>query len=355
MSINGLKETGNYKKVKTITFFTNSGFDACAYLRVRGPMHHLGISVIEGKENGEVFPDRVSQGDLVVIQRDFARDFRNYEKIVQQARLLNKPIIYDLDDLLFQLPDNHPDKQSQYYTESLLPIMQSLTDADCVTVTTPNLKEQIQPFNNKVVILPNYFDDSLWKLKPPLLEPKLNKPIIIGYMGTESHEEDIVLISPVLVELLNKYTNEIEIHFWGAKPPNQLLEFVSVKWYPSLTYNYMDFSNFFQKQKADIFVAPLIDNQFNRAKSPLKFFEYAALGAPTVFSHIDPFVNVITNKHNGLLAMNQDEWYDHLVQLIENNEIREKIALNSQESIVENWLLSKNANQWRLIYENILN
>ena len=355
MRNNNFKETGNYKNVKSITFFTNSGFDACSYLRIRGPMHHLGINVIEGKENGEIFPDRVSLGDLIVIQRDFARDFRNYEKILKQAHLSNKSIIFDLDDLLFQLPDNHPDRQSQHYTESLLPIMQSITDADCVTVTTSILKEQIQKYNNKVIILPNYFDDSLWKLKSPIHEPKKDKPIIIGYMGTESHESDIQYISPVLVNLLTQYSNEIEIHFWGAKPPNQLLEFVSVKWYPSLTYNYIDFSNFFQKQKADIFIAPLIDNQFNRAKSPLKFFEYSALGAPTVFSHIDPFVNVITNNHNGLLAMNQDEWYDHLALLIENNELREKITLNAQESIVENWLLSKNANQWELIYENILN
>jgi len=57
MSNNDLKETKNYKNVKSITFFTNNGEDPCAYVRVRGPMRHLGINVIDGKENGEVFPD----------------------------------------------------------------------------------------------------------------------------------------------------------------------------------------------------------------------------------------------------------------------------------------------------------
>jgi GT2 family glycosyltransferase/glycosyltransferase involved in cell wall biosynthesis len=318
-------------------------------------MHHLGINVIEGKENGQIFPERVSLGDLVVIQRDFARDFRNYEKILKQAHLLNKPIIYDLDDLLFQLPDNHPDRQSQHYTESLLPILQTITDADCITVTTPNLKNKVELFNNNVFVLPNYFDDTLWKFKSPTNKQKIDKPIIIGYMGTESHEEDISFISPVLVDLLNLYTNEIEIHFWGAKPPNQLLEFVSVKWYPSLTYNYIDFTNFFQKQDADIFIAPLIDNQFNRAKSPLKFFEYSALGAPTVFSNLDPFFNIITNEHNGLLATNHGEWFNKLALLIDNHDLRKEIAANAQQSIVGNLLLSKNANKWKEIYEKFIN
>ena len=350
-------QENNIKKnrIQAITFFTNSGFDACAYLRIRGPMRHLGINVIEGKENGEVFPERVSLGDLIVIQRDFARDFRNYEKIINKARSLNKPVVYDIDDLLFQLPDNHPDRKTQHYTESLLPIMQSIVDADFVTVTTSELKHQIQQFNSNVVVLPNYFDDLLWNLKPPLHKPKINIPIIIGYMGTESHEEDINFITPVLVDFLNKYTNEIEIHFWGAKPPNQLLEFVSVKWYPSLTYNYVDFTTFFQKQNADIFIAPLIDNQFNRAKSPLKFFEYTALGAPIVFSQLEPFSTIITNGHNGLFAKNHDEWFGDLERLIEDHDLRQKIATNAQQSIVENWLLSKNAIEWKSSYENILN
>src|SRR5690606_5648060 len=105
------------------------------------------------------YPERVSQGDLIVIQRDFARDFRNYEKIIKKARQLNKPVVYDLDDLLFHLPRNHPERSNYRYTESLLPIMESIIDAECVTVTTQNLKNHLQFINKNTVVLPNYFDD----------------------------------------------------------------------------------------------------------------------------------------------------------------------------------------------------
>ena len=44
--------------------------------------------------------------------------------------------------------------------------------------------------------------------------------------------------------------------------------------------DYKDFATFFQTQSADIFIAPLVDNIFNQCKSPIKFFEYSALGVP---------------------------------------------------------------------------
>ncbi|HAW09000.1 MAG TPA: hypothetical protein DCW42_07550 [Bacteroidetes bacterium] len=268
---------------------------------------------------------------------------------------MNKPIIYDIDDLLFHLPQNHPERKNYRYTESLLPIIESIVEADCVTVTTQNLKNQVQLFNKNTFVLPNYFDDYLWKLKKPTFEERTKRPIIIGYMGTETHEEDIQYITPVLKELLDRYLHEIEIHFWGVKPSDDLMEFVNIKWHSSLTYNYVEFANYFQNQSVDIFIAPLVDNLFNRSKSPLKYFEYSSLGTPSVYSNLDPFENIIINKYNGLLASNHHEWFQQLSLLIENDELRYTISSNAQESIIEKWLLSKNIGKWKSLYEKIYN
>ena len=68
--------------LKSITFYSNHGYDPCAFLRLRGPMSHLGIHVIEGKEDGKTYPERVSLGDSVLIQLDFPRDLKTSEKII---------------------------------------------------------------------------------------------------------------------------------------------------------------------------------------------------------------------------------------------------------------------------------
>jgi len=346
--MNNLPSTG---KIKAVTFFTNNGKDPCAHLRARGPMSRLEIAVIEGKEDNKTYPDRVSQGDLVLIQRDFPRDINAYEKIIELAHLENKPVILDIDDLLFYLPDNHPERLSQHYTESLLPIFQALHEADHVTVTTPILKEVLLPYNPNIIILPNYLDDAIWEMREPVANSGGDFPLVIGYMGSESHIPDVSLIVPVLRELLTRYSTEIQINFWGLKPPKEIAENPRVKWIPAQTYEYIEFARYFGRQHVDIFIAPLDDNLFNRAKSPLKFFEYTALGAPGIYSRLDPFEQVITHGSNGFLAYSPEEWLEYLELLIQNHNLRYQMALQAQATIKNKWLLSRHVSQWQEAYE----
>jgi GT2 family glycosyltransferase/glycosyltransferase involved in cell wall biosynthesis len=341
------------KRISSVVFFTNYGQDPCAHLRLRGPMHPLDIKVIDGNFENETQPEKTTLGDVIVLQRDFPRDLPTYERVYQLAHKEKKPVIYDIDDLLFLMPETHPERQSQHYIESLLPMLQALHEADLVTTTTEILKNELLQYNNNVKVLPNYFDDSLWQLREPLIKTDNTQPIIIGYMGSESHLPDLDLIMPVLEHLLNRYQNALELHFWGIKPSLKIANYPQVKWFPAVTYKYVEFSRFFQTQNADIFIAPLLNNRFNRAKSPLKFFEYSSLGTPGVYSKLETYEQVVLHGENGFLATSQEEWHDHLIQLIENNELRYQLAKNAQQTIRENWLLSKNAHKWQTAYAQI--
>jgi len=338
-------------KINAITFYTNYGNDPCAYLRLRGPMRQLGIKVIDGTYNGIVYPDRVSQSDAVVMQRDFPRDQDSYHKILQRTHQEKKPVIYDIDDLLFLMPEEHPDRQSLHYIESLLPMTQALYEADLLTTTTPLLQEFLLQFNENVYLLPNYFDDGIWQFKTPKFKDK--EPLIIGYMGSESHAPDLKSIEPALEDILKQYPDQVMLYFWGVRPPSSIASYPQVKWIPAVTYRYEEFAGYFQTQNADIFIAPLIDNHFNRSKSPLKFFEYSSLGAPGIYSRLDTFTQAITDKKEGLLASTHEEWLENLTLLIENPSTRLEIAQQAQQTIKEKWLLSKNANKWVDAYQAI--
>jgi GT2 family glycosyltransferase/glycosyltransferase involved in cell wall biosynthesis len=341
------------KQLNAITFFTNYGNDPCAYLRVRGPMKHLGVEIIDGVSVNSVYPERVLQGDVVLIQRDFPRSLLSYEQVIQVARQNNKPVIFDIDDLLLLMPKDHPDRQSQHYIESLLPMMQALYEADLVTTTTAILQSWLSEYNPHVRLLPNYFDDTLWQLRKPTIKEQKERPTIIGYMGSESHKPDIEFIAPVLLNLLETYSDGLAFYFWGAKPPVSMANYPQVKWIPAVSYQYENFAAYFQTQFADIFIAPLVDNLFNRAKSPLKFFEYSALGVPGVYSKLETFEQAIIHNHDGLLAASLDEWQSNLVRLIEDPALRLQIADNAQETIQDKWMLSKNVDQWSEVYNGI--
>ncbi|MBE0411812.1 MAG: hypothetical protein IBX69_18955, partial [Anaerolineales bacterium] len=77
-------------------------------LRITGPAEQAGLNLIKGNDGEDISPEAVLRGDLVVIQRDFPRHWKSFEEICRLARANQKPIIYDLDDLLLDLPEEHP-------------------------------------------------------------------------------------------------------------------------------------------------------------------------------------------------------------------------------------------------------
>ncbi len=84
----------------SITLFSRSVDDAMCALRILGPADAANIQVIRGVEDGIIHFERVDEGNLVVIQRDFCRELDAYEKVISLAHAVNKPVVLDLDDLL---------------------------------------------------------------------------------------------------------------------------------------------------------------------------------------------------------------------------------------------------------------
>ncbi len=334
----------------------NENVDPMGQLRLVSPLKLAGIEILRGVHGGKVDAELVFEGNIVIIQRHFPVLYNDYRKIIRYARRTNKPIVYEIDDWLLELPENHPDRLNHFYTPSLLPIFEAIIDADLITVPTRALRDKIRPLNENVCVLPNYFDDTIWQLRD-ISEGKetlQDEKITIGYMGTSSHRPDIEWLLPVLLEILHKFSPKLELRFWVIDPPPLLKNFSQVKHFPWYSYCYRDFAHYFQNQAADIFIAPLIDHPFNRCKSPLKFFEYSAIGSPAVYSAIDPYTTIIQNEKNGFLASSLEDWRECLIKLIESPDLRKNLALNAQNTIREKWFLSKNAYLWKDAYDELL-
>jgi len=336
---------------KVIFFSAYEERFAIEHLRVTGPYHQAGIEVIQGMVNGEARYELISGVDAVVIQREFPRNLPVYEQIHQVANEHFIPIIYDLDDLLFNLPGSHPERQAMDYTSALMPMLSALMQADLVTVSTNKLRETLIDFNENIQVLPNYLDDNLWQVDSNRKADPNNERVIIGYMGSSSHKPDLATIAPVLVELLAKYGERLRLNVWGTELPEILNDNPQVSWIPSPTNNYREFVAYFQQQEVDIFVAPLEDNLFNRCKSGLKFLEYSALGVPGVYSNLDGYAELITHGQDGFLADSTEEWKECLVRLIEEPVLRVRMGTKAHQTVMENWLVSKNISSWRDIFK----
>ncbi|HNB51598.1 MAG TPA: glycosyltransferase [Anaerolineales bacterium] len=330
--------------------FSLNADEPMAYLRLTAPLREAGITLLNGFENRQTRVDAVHEADVVIFQREFPTRVDDYLRISALARQEGKPVIFEVDDLLFSLPEIHPDRNGQYYAPTLLPMFQALVEADLVTVTTPKLRETLLEFNPNIVVLPNFLDEQIWQMRPPAPKDPAD-PLTIGFMGTNSHQPDLAYITPVLLELRERYPDRLKFHFWGAPPPHGLNGLPDVAWTSQYFSSYREFAAFFQTQTADIFVAPLVDHLFNRCKSPIKFLEYSALGVPGVYSRLNPFTDLITHGQEGWLAASPDEWREGLEQLIENDTLRVQLVTQAQATIREKWLLAQNAFRWQEAYQ----
>jgi glycosyltransferase involved in cell wall biosynthesis len=336
-----------------VVFYSFNEDDALAVIRMTGPAKMAGIEVIHGVHDRTVNVEAVKEGEIIILHREFAVDYENYEKVIQLARSLKKPVILDLDDLIISLPEDHPDRLAGNFAPALLPLLQSIIEADLVTVPTQSLRANLLPYNPAIEVLPNYLDDSLWQIKPPTTRESRDEALVIGYMGGHSHTPDLELVLPALVALIEKYPNRIRLQFWGIQPPKKLIPFSRVGWLPAPSRRYSDFVAYFEQQKLDIAIAPLCDNRFNACKSAIKFLDYSAIGAAGVYSRVTPYAEIIEDGAEGLLASTTEEWLGALSRLIESPELRSSLVERAQSKIRKSWLLSDHVEGRREIYRRL--
>jgi len=319
--------------------------EATSYVRIISPLRKSNIEIINGISlDNNIDTDLVREGDIVIVQRDFPRYFEEFCSLMDKCKSYNKKLIFDLDDLLFELPEYHYDRQKHHFTAYLLPIYYAIQEADLVTVPTYALKEYVSCVNENTVVLPNYLDDRLWRAKDS--RKGSSEKIIIGYMGTITHYKDLESISLALIKLLNSFEDKVELRIWGFDPPLDLCQHPNVS-YNSLFYvSYPAFAKWFQGLNIDIAIAPLINNSFNKCKSNLKFLEYSVNEIPGVYSDIETYNSVVVNGYNGLLARDPDGWQAALRRLIEDDALRTRIAARARATVERSWTWSVNAMQW---------
>lgn len=325
---------------------------ALGLLRLWGPLQEINCQVNWFLPYQPVDPEAIASSDLVVIQRDFSRFIDQYAQLINLAATYDKPIVFEIDDLLWELPPEHPDHSSGHYASALLPMWLAALHADAVTVASPGLAEYVRPLNPQVWVLPNYLNERIWSFR----EPGESQSTVtrIGYAGGDSHAPDLQMIAPILLDILERNVGKVSLHVWGFEPPPGLAGHPFVTWEALQPGDYAHYAAVLGKQTFDIALAPLRPSHFNRSKSAIKFFEYAALGVPCICSAASPYAAVVENGVTGFLADTPAQWQHALELLVNDGDLRLRIARQAQQHVRDHWLLSTHAMKWSEAYQAIV-
>lgn len=209
-----------------------------------------------------------------------------------------------------------------------------------IQTSTEYLADYLRQFNPCVKV----FANQLKKISP-LRDFKNQKnsqvQIFFGALNRDAEFQDLL---PLFNQFAQEYGNKINFkilankeHFDALQTKNKILvgkpDFYNGQFVPYEKY-------LETLRESDIALLPLLDNEFNRSKSDLKFIECASCGAAVLASPV-AYSKTVKDGENGFIYKDKKEFAKKLKLLIENKERRYELATAAYTYVKNNRLLSQ--------------
>ena len=278
---------------KSIGFFSHHGIKTgTTRIRCCNAVEHLKHLNINSKVNFiyRSFPKK--SHTIIILHRPFMNNHVFY--FIKYIKMLNIPIVYDIDDLLFD-----EIFQKKINKEKSKDYIKIIKECDFVTVSTNFLKNKISIYNSNTFLIKNTISNSFFSgsTKNYISKNIYKDTIVLAYLsGSKSHDADFSVIENTLVSILEKY-DFVKLLIVGYLNFNHLIfQKFNNRLEHMAKIEYSDYHNIFKE--IDINLVPLELNDFCHAKSELKYIEAGASGIPSVLSHtktheekVESFVN----------------------------------------------------------------
>ncbi len=287
----------------------------------------------------------VTDADFVIIWR--AANTPEVAATIAAVRDGSGKLLVDIDDLMFVPELATEDIIDGIRTQDLDPVGVSdffqrvrdvMAQGDACICTTNALAKHVRQLGKTTFVLPNGFDaknHAASRLAVRRRRARQDDGLIrIGYAtGTRTHQRDFQPAADSLARILLQYPACRLVLF---QDPATLRPLLDLKEFPALEMQsaQIEWRDLVpldalpdELARFDVNIAPLESgNPFCEAKSELKYFEAALAGICTVASPTDPMRGAIRHGETGLLADGPDGWYEALRSLVENADLRRRLA-----------------------------
>ena len=294
--------------------------------------------------------ENIKWADIVILEMIFSTG------IIKLCKKLNAKVVFECDDLVHTVPKTHysyedvkgPIKQLKMW----LMIIKCLRRCDGFITPTKMLYKKYGWLSKHRLLFPNYIDISHWLKK---YKRNMSDTIRILWAGSTSHVGDLLDFKPIMKKILTKYPNVkfIYVGDGGIQTDDLQAKFIYGedlwKGLPSNRENILSVSGFNWPYKlaalqADIAIAPLEKNYFNKCKSQCKYLEYSINKIPAIYSA--HHYTDVQHNYTGMVANNEQEWIDSISHLIENENERKRIGENAYNDIIKNHDANDYLQQW---------
>lgn len=268
-----------------------------------------------------------------------------YKKLVQLKKRMNFKLVYESDDIILakDIPEYNPAKKKIIEIGDFAKDIIALCDE--VTVSTPFLRDYYlkETGQKNITVIPNappefwighYYDEK--KLLEDYRAHKA-KPRIL-YAGSAGHfhyspdgkemPDDFTHIKEAVMSNAHRY----KWVFVGGFPTSllNLVKMGIIEYYPWQTLD--KYPKFLASLQASMWIAPLMENDFNQAKSDLKFLEASCLGLPIACQDMSTFAVAPIRFKTG------EEMIKRLDETLESEETFLRESRRARALIENRWL-----------------
>lgn len=266
--------------------------------------------------------------------------------LMYEARRLQLPILYDLDDPLFSISAYEtyenmkalPPEMKTHFLNEAPKYLDAMNNADMITVSTPGMKKHTQLYTPRPVHVRRNFADSA-TLDAGSLAIKLKQENTTSFRvafasGSQGHEIDFAIIQDDIIEFLANGSNRTLMilgHFNTKLLPIELRS--QVEAHPFTTYDqYLE-----HLVQADCAVMPLANDIFNSCKSAVRVLDASAVAVPSIVGTVSDMKHVVVNQETGFIIPDKCSWLAALETLADDKNTTLNMGLKARQNIEHTW------------------
>jgi len=280
--------------------------------------------------------------DVVVLQREANPSVL---ELIDNLHGLRKPVIFDLDDLLTEIPEfltsYEYGRRGRPYLEKAIGL------ADAVTVTTARLRDRLLPMQASTFVVPNC-------PSPTGVVARQNddarSPLTLLVASTDTVRVDFLI--PALRLIAADRT--LNVNIVGIGPPGKAIQDAGIPIRCVDNLPYEQFLLFVGGSENPVGLIPLDDSVFSGCKSPIKFFDYAMSGVVSVCSNVPPYTDIVEHGVTGILVDdNVESWCAAVKELANSPGTRQRLAAAARTYCADQFPLSRAADAWQSVFSGL--
>ena len=271
---------------------------------------------------------RAARYDAVLIHR--AAALAGPALLERLVSLSGKPVIFDFDDAIFLL---HTTEANRRFGWLKFPGKTSTICRLSAHVVAGNsyLADYARQYNSRVTIIPSSVDTRRYN---PAEKRRSGDRVVVGWMGSSTSQTHLEMFADVLGELSAR--RDVELRIVSDREPDLPgVRFTWRRW--SAATEVEELAEF------DIGIMPMPDDRWARGKCAMKALLYMSVGVATVCSAVGANCDVIRHGENGLLAVTNEDWVEHLDALIRSAELRERLGAAGRQTIERHYSTESSA------------